>query len=184
MIQVINLLCPCNVTSMLYENCMLYETMLTLAPLHHYPAYASILACWAYQEWYRNRSLGFDIVSRAYQERAKGDSLPQSFVALADSLPVGMVTLKLDDLRSHADINPWLASLYVVPVFRNRGIGHNLIRAIMGRAQQLGYKSLHLFLGQSGPLRLERYYCKRGWEVIYNTEDNDGLSTKILRHAL
>ena len=161
-----------------------FRMILAIAPLHHYPACASILACWAYQEWYKDRPLDFSVVLHAYRERARHASLPQSFVALADSQPVGMATLKLDDLRSCADINPWFSSLYVVPVFRNRGIGAALIQGLLARARELGYKDLHLFLGQRDPERLERYYCSRGWNIIGAPMDNDGLPTKVLRYTL
>lgn len=157
---------------------------MTIIPLHQCPEYAPILAYWAYQEWYEDRSLGFDLVLKAYLERVKDDSLPQCFVAVEDSLPVGMVILKLDDLWSRKDLNPWLSSLLVVPRFRNRGIGQELVRAVMVRAGQLGFDRLYLFLGRKRRGRLERYYTKRGWEVIDNAEDNDGYNTKVLQYRL
>lgn len=158
--------------------------MVTIASLHDFPQYAPILAYWAFHEWYKHRSLEFDTVLKAYNGRTQSDSLPQIFVALDDTLPVGMATLKLDDLRSQKDINPWLSTLYVVPECRGNGIGCALIFKISERARELGFEWLHLFLGQREPARLERFYIKRGWEVIDNSTDNDGLNTKILRHCL
>jgi GNAT superfamily N-acetyltransferase len=158
--------------------------MVTIAPLYNNPHYAPILAYWAYNEWYKQRSYGFGLVMKAYLCRAQGDSLPQSFVALEDSLPVGMGTLKLDDLWSRKDLNPWLSSLYVVPEFRGRGIGNVIVSQIIERSRGLGFKSLYLFLGQRQPERLERYYIAGGWEVFASSKDNDGRDTKILRRSL
>lgn len=152
--------------------------------LHMVPELAPLLARWSYNEWYRRRSMEFDLILQAFLARTKDDSLPQSFAALVDGTPAGMVTLKLDDLWSRRELNPWLSSLYVVPEFRNRGTGHALVRAVLARAMALGFESVNLFLGQSGKDDLERYYAKRGWEVIGEAPDNDGLDTKIMRFRL
>src|SRR5208283_3230103 len=154
------------------------------SPLHNNPHYASILAYWAYNEWYKHRSYGFGLVMKVYLGRAQGDSLPQCFVALEDSLPVGMGTLKLDDLWLRKDLNPWLSSLYVVPEFRGKGIGNAIVSQISERSRGLGFESLYLFLGQRQPERLERFYTAGGWEVLAVSKDNDGLDTKILRRSL
>jgi len=152
--------------------------------LHHEPDLAPILAYWAYLEWYQKRSMDFNLVLRAYMERAHNETLPQTFVALDGSLPVGMVTLKLDDLWSRKELNPWLSSLYIASGYRSRGTGHAMVRAVIMRASELGYEALYLFLGQKDTERLERYYRKRGWEVMGTAEDNDGMETKILRFNL
>lgn len=128
--------------------------------------------------------MDFNLVLHAFLARTKDDSLPQSFVAIEEGRPAGMVTLKLDDLWSRKDLNPWLSSLFVVPESRNRGTGHALVRAVLARARDLRFESVNLFLGQSGMEQLERYYLKRGWEVIGEAQDNDGFDTKIMTFRL
>jgi GNAT superfamily N-acetyltransferase len=157
---------------------------MVITPLHQAPQYAAILAQWAYDEWYRSRSFDFDLVLSAFLARTKNESLPQSFVAVENSLPVGMVTLKLDDLWARKDINPWLSSLYVHPGYREHGIGQALVRSVIIRAFDIGFPGLYLFLSQSQKERLKRYYIKRGWEVIGDAPDNDGLETQILKFDL
>lgn len=153
-----------------------------IAALNRFPEYAPILAHWSYMEWYRARSMDFNLVLRAYQERARNEGVPLSFVAMDGSLPVGMVTLKLDDLWSRKDLNPWLASLYVLPDYRKAGAGDALIRAVIARAQGLGYGRIYLFLGQHDRDWLLGYYLRRGWEVVEDAVDNDGLPTTILAY--
>ncbi len=155
-----------------------------IIPLHRVPDYAPILAHWSYTEWYRTRSMDFSLVLRAYQERARSDRVPLSFVAIEGSLPAGMVTLKRDDLWSRKDLNPWLASLYVMPEYRRGGMGQALIRAVTTRAAELGYDRLYLFLGHHDRGWLEGYYLNRGWVVVEPAVDNDGLETKILAYGL
>ncbi|MBN2159484.1 MAG: GNAT family N-acetyltransferase [Spirochaetes bacterium] len=155
-----------------------------ILPLHLRPEHAPVIALWAYDEWYNDRSLDYDTVRRAFLARTKDDSLPQSFVAVDGPVPVGMVTLKLDDLWTRKDLNPWLSSLYVVPGRRNEGIGHALVCAVISRAAYLGYDSLYLFLGQSDPDRLERYYSEKGWRAIGAAKDNDGLETMVMMYSL
>lgn len=153
--------------------------------LHERPDMAPILARWAHDEWYRHRSLQYELVLKAFLARTKNSSLPQSFVAMEGDIPLGMVTIKKDDLWSRIDLNPWLSSLYVVPEFRGRGTGHALVRTVIRRAGELGFASLFLFLGQSDQERLERFYLKRGWEVEDKAAfDNDGLETKVLKFML
>lgn len=151
-----------------------------IIPLHMVPELGPLLARWSYNEWYRHRSMDFSLVLHAYLARTKDDSLPQSFVAMDEGRPAGMVTLKLDDLWSRKDLNPWLSSLYVVPETRSRGTGHALVRTVLARARELGFASVNLFLGQSNMEQLERYYAKRGWEVVGTALDNDGIDTKIM----
>lgn len=155
-----------------------------IKPLHQAPELGPLLARWSYNEWYRHRSMDFNLVLHAFLARTKDDSLPQSFVAIEEGRPAGMVTLKLDDLWSRKDLNPWLSSLFVVPESRNRGTGHALVRAVLARARDLRFESVNLFLGQSGMEQLERYYLKRGWEVIGEAPDNDGFDTKIMTFRL
>jgi GNAT superfamily N-acetyltransferase len=153
--------------------------VIDIIPLHLCPEYAPILAHWAYHEWYQDRSVGFDVVLKAYLGRVNDDSLPQCLVAVEDSLPVGMATLKLNELWSRKDLNPWLSSLFVHSARRNRGIGSELVGAVLARSTELGYGGAFLFIGRKGADRLERYYTRLGWAFVDNAVDNDGFDTKI-----
>lgn len=148
------------------------------------PDYAPVLAYWSYNEWYRRRPIDYDTVIKAYRQRAVDDRMPITWVAIEDGMPVGMVTLKEDDLWSRKDINPWLASLYVAPEFRNRGIAELLTLAVTGKSRMMGLTRVHLFLGHAGDMDLGRYYMKRGWRYQEDAVDNDGLPTKIYYYPL
>jgi len=55
---------------------------------------------------------------------------------------------------------------------------------VTARAKELGYRRLYLFLGQHDRDRLESFYVNRGWAVVEEALDNDGLETKILAYDL
>jgi GNAT superfamily N-acetyltransferase len=158
--------------------------MAVIKPLRDFPAYAPILAYWSYRQWYRKRDIGFDHLIKSYKKRASAKHLPISWIAIEEDMPVGMVTLKENDLWSRKDINPWLASLYVEPDFRRRGIGEQLINAVIVKARKLGLARLHLFLDSAELVTLERYYIKRGWSFFEEALDNDGNETKIFLMTL
>lgn len=158
--------------------------MVELVPLSRVPEVCPLLAEWAYNQWYRDRVIDYETLLGAYRARALDDSLPWMVVAMEEGTPAGMATLKLDDLRSRDDLNPWLSGLYVPPSFRERGIGHALVRRIIERAAELGYGRIFLFIGRSDPGRLERYYGIRGWKSIGRAVDNDGFDTAVMRYDL
>jgi GNAT superfamily N-acetyltransferase len=98
--------------------------------LKKHPDYASILAFWAYREWYKTRSIPFEIIIKSYKERVNAERIPMTWIAIEDDIPAGMVSLKENDLWSKKNLNPWLASLFVLPEYRNRGIGYLLIKQV------------------------------------------------------
>lgn len=159
-------------------------SIIKIIRLNDRPDYAPILAHWSYTEWYRKRDIDFDLVMRAYKARAAEKSLPATIIAICDTAPVGMVTLKQHDMLSRPELDPWLSSLFVVPEYRGRGIGEMLIESISGTAKKYNFEQLFLFLSQSNIERLKKFYIKMGWEHFGNGTDNDGHDTEIYRLKL
>lgn len=154
---------------------------ITIIPLHEKPEYAPILAHWSYREWYLGRDISFEVNLKAYQHRSLSGEIPLSLVALIGSMPVGMVSLKENDLWSRKDLNPWLASLYVLEGYRHLGVGTMLVKHLLREAKELGYRELYLFLGHNEEGDLGEYYRNMGWEFFEPAKDNDGLDTDIYR---
>ena len=153
--------------------------MIKIISLSKFPDYAPILAHWSFKEWYLSRDIDFDIVVKSYIERAKNDMIPCTFIAVSGSMPVGMVSLKKNDLWTREDLNPWLASLYVLPEYRNRGIGDMLVTSIIKMSGECKLNRIYLFIGINEQLNLESYYLKRGWTFFSGAIDNDGKESKI-----
>jgi GNAT superfamily N-acetyltransferase len=148
-------------------------------PLHEKREYYPVLAYWSYKEWYTGREIPFELNLRAYAARAEGTGLPAAFVALAGTFPAGMASLKLNDLWSRKDLNPWLASLWVEPSFRNRGAGRSLVLAVEEAARAAGFPRIYLFLGRHEQERLAGFYESLGWKYLQPAADNDGYPTTI-----
>ena len=77
--------------------------------LKKHPDYAPILALWAYREWYKTRSIPFDLIIKSYKKRINHEQMPMTWIAIEDDIPAGMVSLKENDLWSRKNLNPWLA---------------------------------------------------------------------------
>jgi predicted N-acetyltransferase YhbS len=85
-------------------------------------------------------------------------------LALEGEVLLGSVSLVRDDLPGREELSPWLASLYVPPERRSRGIGGALVDAAVAEARRLGVERLCLFTP-----RHEAYYAARGWAVLERT---------------
>ncbi len=74
-------------------------------------------------------------------------------------------------LRPHTDGSRELASLAVLPEFRKRGIGHQLMQALLAQAKP--QEPLYLFCEHN----LERYYTRYGFCVV----GREALTPPLLR---
>ena len=158
--------------------------MLEIYPLHEKKSVYPILAYWSYIHWFINRDISFELIMHEYKKRASVNELPCSFVAIWDGFPVGMVSLRKTDLLSREDLTPWMSALYVLPDYRNRGVGSELIEAVLNSSREKGFEKIFLFLDHRDINELERYYSVRGWIYLDNGFDSDGNNTKIFFHEL
>lgn len=158
--------------------------MIKIYPLWEKKSLYPILAYWSFNNWYTSRNVPFKLVLNDYKRRALPDSLPCSFVACDDDLPVGMVSVKKSDMLGREGLTPWLSALYVAPEFREKGIGTELIRTVHNFCRHKRYSRIFLFIDIRYIKKLERYYKERGWIFLEEDLDSDGNLTKILFYEL
>lgn len=126
-------------------------------------------------QWHRGE-WGDDWANQVRQSTSV-EGLPATYVALVDGEPIGTVMLTYIDMITRKDISPWLAGLYVKPIFRLRGIGTELAKYAMGKADNMGIKTLWLYTARSRSL-----YAALGWKYV--GEDNyDGERVTIMQYV-
>lgn len=126
----------------------------------------SLVAGWIYQQWHRHRpSWSFEQSYQRVKARAGRTEPPLTVVAFERGLPVGTATISLDDMSSHPELSPWMASLFVLPEQRGRGIGSALVERIHREFDRLGIKTAYLFT----PDR-EAMYRRLGWRPVFSEE--------------
>lgn len=137
------------------------------------PQFIPACASWAYGMWGTQKIDGsLDRAIKRFTESAQKNSIPRTLIALTNGLPAGMISLWQEDCEERPDLMPWLASLYVHPDHRNKGIALALINRLEKEAKKLGYNQLFLVTGQAAA-----YYKQRGWTEKEKLLSSNGLET-------
>ena len=132
-----------------------------VVPLAERPDLVACVAAWGFAQW-GHLTPGRTLEQRIERVRLGLDPtrVPVTFVALdAAQHPVGTATLMFDDIEGDPR-NPWLASVYVRPEARRRGIARLLVRAVEDAARGFGLARLHLFTATAPEL-----YAALGWQA-------------------
>lgn len=114
--------------------------------------------------WHRQWGAGMGFSPEGAVEAITALTVPGSgqaaLIGLVDGQPAGSVFLVDSDLDTHTHLKPWLAGLLVLPEFRRRGLGEQLVAALVAEARDLGYDRLHLYTATPD------FYRKRGWQTV------------------
>lgn len=132
--------------------------MITVEPLENRPELVPVCARWNFHEWGREAGRTMQETVDAFMAFLDPDNQQKAFVALHAGIPSGLVLLIDNDLDTHEHLKPWLASLYVAPAFRNKGVGKQLIKAAEEAARSQGHEELYLYTDKPD------YYRSAGWE--------------------
>jgi N-acetylglutamate synthase-like GNAT family acetyltransferase len=135
---------------------------LPIGPLVERPDLVDQVAAWGFAEW-GHLNPGETLEQRRVRIRAKMnvDRVPVAFVALDDAGGiVGTASLIFDDLEGDPR-NPWLASVFVPPEQRDKGIASALVRTVEAAARRIGYSRLYLFTTSAA-----RLYAGLGWRAL------------------
>lgn len=73
---------------------------------------------------------------------------------------MGSASLLAEDMPGFPPIGPWLASVFVIPGHRGRGIGARLVARVLEEARHLGVDTVHLFTTEAAA-----YYVRQGWHI-------------------
>lgn len=136
------------------------DTILEIAFLADYPEYIQTCVSWAYGHWACQTGIPFGTVLDKFTIGANKETLPLTVIALINSKPAGMVSLWKAD-AGRQDYTPWLASLYVHPFHRKKGISIRLIERLIEEARRLSFRELFLVTEEAKEL-----YSRFGWNEI------------------
>lgn len=109
---------------------------------------------------------------------ADSNPIPDLYVALLEGKPVGEVTLIAYDMDIHTDLTPWLSALLVLPSYRRRGIGSELVTHLEDQAKEIGFLRLYLFTSAA-----ESLYARLGW-VAFTRERYEGEDVALMSKDL
>ncbi|PMR68401.1 GNAT family N-acetyltransferase [Halomonas heilongjiangensis] len=129
------------------------------------------VAAWQNAEW-GHLTPGETPTSRLKALRGEcGDAgVPSAFAALCDGQPVGTASLVADDMSVRRELSPWLASVFVPPEWRGRGIASRLVQRVEAEVAASGIARLYLFTPDQQAL-----YRRLGWQdheaLNYRGED-------------
>lgn len=134
--------------------------------LDRHPGLVPTLAAWHHGEWGHLYSYWtLEVATRELAGHATRRSLPTTLVMVEQGAALGSVSLVLEDspeLSEHG--SPWLASLFVRPESRGRGLGAQLVHAAVSHAATLGVDELFLFTPQHAG-----FYAQLGWRPLART---------------
>jgi len=121
------------------------KNRITIDYLKNHSEHVTTCAQWSFNQWGHytpQRSLQDFIDSR--KQYLNDDILPLTLLAFDDQTPIGMVSLaKGKDIC--LSLFPWLSTIYVIPQYRNKGIGSLLEGKICEKARQMGYKKIYCY---------------------------------------
>jgi GNAT superfamily N-acetyltransferase len=92
------------------------------------------------------------VALREFRSHRNDGSLPATLVLREDGVYAGSVSVIFNDCAARPDLNPWLASLYVAPSARGRGLGSQLVQAAVDLAAAVGEQRLYVFTESAASL--------------------------------
>jgi GNAT superfamily N-acetyltransferase len=150
-----------------------------ILPLVERPQAINQLALWHFVQWgVMNPASTVERRRERLQTHLQRGRVPQTFIAVDGEQLLGSASLVAADLPSHDNLSPWLASVYVDPPFRNRGIGAALVQAVVEEARSLRFPLLYLFTPDRA-----RFYAGLGWETIEQSRWHD-MAVTIMQYDL
>ena len=136
------------------------------------PSHVDQLADWHHAQW---QSLYADWTHGAARaellEHARCKTLPTTLVLTENDELLGSVSLLKVDAEALSHIGgPWLASLYVKESARGKGLGAQLVEALMQHADRISIEKIFLFTPEH-----KVFYQQLGWKPLQQENLNGQL---------
>lgn len=137
------------------------------------------VAGWLFQEWgHLTPGASLELSIHKLKERCIEDKIPLTFVAVENRQVVGTISIVPHDMKTRMDLTPWIASVFVKPEARNRGIGSHMMRFAEQECLNMGLSKIYLFTPNK-----QRMYAGLGWKRADDVEYR-GEQVTIMEKAL
>jgi len=135
--------------------------MTKILNLRDKPELLETLARWHQAEW-SHLNPGETLEQRIIrmQPLLNDKLIPSTFIAF-DNILYGSAAIVESDLDNRPELSPWLASVFVKPEHRNKGIGSALVHYVMQQAKLSNIEKLYLYTSDR-----EAFYHRLGWKPI------------------
>jgi GNAT superfamily N-acetyltransferase len=147
--------------------------------LADYPEFIPLLARWHHQAFgHFNPGATLEQGIAKLHQKLGRTTMPMTIVAVSQDRLLGSASLVAQDMSTHPELSPWIASVYVDPDYRKQGIGSKLVGRIEAEARKLGMSRIYLYTPDK-----EMFYTRLGWSTI-KTEPYRGLTVVIMEKVL
>lgn len=137
------------------------------------PGHIPRIAAWHHTEWgYLNPGGTVETRIERMKRYLSGAKIPAMYIAVDGNELLGTAALVESDMDSHPELSPWLASVFVNPDYRKRGIGAALVKKVMEQARAQGISPLYLFTPDQAP-----FYTALGWQFVAQESYRGGNAT-------
>lgn len=145
--------------------------------LTDYPKLVPLVSKWLWQQFHKRHGISLkEIIYRTKHCLTK--KCPQTLIAFYGHKPVGTVSLWNADYRYRQDLTPWLSVLFVLPKYRQKGIGRILQSELLKTAKKAGFKKIYLMT------EMKNYYEKTGWRFMEIGPYTEGRKISLYEYKL
>lgn len=143
--------------------------LIELLDLKQQPQHLAQLATWHHREWsHLNPQQNLHLRQKEMQSHLGQAFIPTTFIATEQEVLIGSAAIIESDMDTHPELTPWLASVYVKPECRGKGIGTDLVNYTMQQSKMNGLDKLYLFTPDQ-----EIFYKNLGWTIMKEEEYRD-----------
>jgi predicted N-acetyltransferase YhbS len=136
---------------------------ITIEYINDHPEAIKTIAKWHCDQWHNVLpNFTLDTYAEFLSSHYRRGGIPSMFAAVDGGKVIGTGALDDDDMDTHPQLTPWIASLYVDGKYRKQGVGETLVRRVIEEARSAGVKKLYLFT----PDR-EHYFSRFGWRTLF-----------------
>ncbi len=134
-------------------------------------------ATWNFGEWGEFHGGTLEQTVTDFQNLVQANDGQVARIALFDGELAGIALLIDNDLETHPHLKPWVASVFVLPGYRGRGIAKSLVGAIEKAAAELGHGGAYLYTDKPD------LYRQIGW-VDFEQLDGDYAGMLIMNKKI